>query len=360
MLGGHVKMKQPGNKKWQRKTQTLIAQVMRCLAHGPVNAEAITSKLQQIFNDRISNISINSNRPHDFKAPIQLGKLPKTKRLRRKYTNYIELLKLNEMGRKQTSDSPSLTIGAIVDSWAGLTGQDKTEFESKVRPKIARLLIVQYVHTKQLGFTDAQAYEKPESAFNFMADLYNILIEETPAEQMAALTQQIQASLIAIGTQPVEVNDELLHDASALVTKELVLRLFPVISHDTAIKDRLLQPVFGALVEMETKKYGWESGVLEDNVTKLQSELKGKGISTSTRTLTHALKKLNRKNISQNIQNVLAGKLNQDLEKEVNEQEVKENQTQSQWVCEPVSPGDQRETEKRILELLFKRRSTND
>jgi hypothetical protein len=76
--------------------------------------------------------------------------------------------------------------------------------------------------------------------------------------------------------------------------------------------------------------------------------------------LTHALKKLNRKNISQNIQNVLAGKLNQDLEKEVKEQEVKENQTQSIWVCEPVSPGDQRETEKRILELLFKRRSTND
>jgi hypothetical protein len=230
MLGGHVKMKKPGNIQWQRKTQALIVQVMRCLAHGPVNAEAITSKLQQIFNDRISNISINSNRPHDFEAPIQLDKLPKTKRLRRKYTNYMELLKLNEMGRKQTSDSPSLTIGTIVDGWAGLTGQDKTEFESKVRPKIARLLIEQYVNTKQLGFTDTQAYEKPESAFNFMADLYNILIEETPAEQMAALTQQIQASLIAIGTQPVEVNDELLHDASALVTKELVLLLFAAIS----------------------------------------------------------------------------------------------------------------------------------
>ena len=118
-------MKQPGNIQWQRKTQALVAQVMHCLAHGPVNAGAITSKLQQIINDRISNISINSNRPHDFGAPIQLDKLPKTKRLRRKYTNYMELLKLNEMGRKQTSDSPSLTIGTIVDSWAGLTGQDE-------------------------------------------------------------------------------------------------------------------------------------------------------------------------------------------------------------------------------------------
>jgi hypothetical protein len=181
MLGGHVKMKKPGNKQWQRKTQALIAQVMRCLAHGPVNAEAITSKLQQIYHDRINNSPINSNRPHDFGAPIQLGKLPKTKRLQRKFAHYIELLKLNEIGLKQTADSPTLTIGIIVDGWAGLTGQDKTEFESKVRSKIARLLIIQYKNTKQLGFTDAQVYENPESAFNFMTDFLNILIEETPA-----------------------------------------------------------------------------------------------------------------------------------------------------------------------------------
>lgn len=193
-------MKHSGNKQWQRKPQSSLASLMYRLAQGSVETEPFTSLLQQIYSDRITANPVNNDALKNSLAQIQLGKLPKTKRYRRKFAHFLKIQKQNVEDRKQPSDNPLLTIGQVVNGWAGLTGQDKTEFVSKVCPKIRMLAIEHYQAIGHLGCTDSQAYENPESAFNFMTDLFNILIEETPADKKDSLVEQIKTTLFTSGT----------------------------------------------------------------------------------------------------------------------------------------------------------------
>ena len=350
-------MKQSGNKQWHRKAQSLLALLMYHLAQGPVETEPFASLLQQIFSDRIKATSLNANELSNSQAQVQLGKLPKTKRLKRKFAHFLKLQQQNGKDQKQPSDHPPLTIGQIVNGWAGLTGQDETEFASKVCPKIKKLLIEQYKATRHLGFTDSQTYENPESAFNFMADLFNILVEETPAEKKNSLIEQIKATLITSGTQSVvEADDELLRGASTMLTSEIVTQVSGALSRNPSAKDRLLHPLFGELMAMEAKKYGWDSGVPADHHAQLQSAISQNSISPNKRMMPRSLRRLGRKNVLQNISDALDDNLSENLNKIVREQMAEEqNKTQSVWEFSPVSPGDTAETEKSVREWLFRR-----
>ena len=149
-------MKQSGNKQWQRKTQSLIALLMYRLAQGPVETEPFATSLQQINSDRVTTNPVNTEVLKNSLAQVQLGKLPKTERQKRKFTHFLRLQQQKEKGREQPSDSSSLTIGQIVNGWAGLTGQDEMGFASKVCQRIRKLAIEYYQATGHLGCTDSQ------------------------------------------------------------------------------------------------------------------------------------------------------------------------------------------------------------
>jgi hypothetical protein len=244
----------------------------------------------------------------------------------------------------------------MVNGWARFTGQDETVFASRVYREITKLVIRRYQATGHPGVTDSQANDQPEAAFDFVCDLFNILHDATPADKMTALVQQMWATLITAGTQPIEVDNKLLHDVSAMLTSEAVSRMSEVLSKNPSAKDRLLHPLFGALIAMAGDKYGWESGVPTHNYTQLQSVLAQNGISTDKRILSHGLKRLGRKNLSQNMSNALVDKLTDNLDKIIKEQVTKEqNKTQSIWVYWPISPDASAETEKSVREWLFRR-----
>ena len=350
-------MKQSGNKQWQRKAQSLLALLMYRLAQGPVETEPFTASLQQIYSDRITANPVNTDVLKNSLAQVQLGKLPKTKRLKRKFTHFLKLQQQKEKDRGQPSDNPPLTIGQVVNGWAGLTGQDEAEFAAKVCPKIRKLVIKYYKATGQFGLTDSQAYENPEFAFNFMADLFAILVEETPADKKDSLVGQIKTTLFTSGTQSaVEVDDELLRDASNMLTSEIATQIGELLSHNPSAKDRLLHPLFGELMAMEAKKYGWDSGVPADHYAQLQSAISQNGVSPNKRIISRSLRRLGRKNVLQNINDALDDNLSENLNKIAREQMAEEqNKTQSVWEFSPISPGDTAETEKSVREWLFRR-----
>lgn len=354
-------MKQSGNKHWQRKTQSLLASLMYRLAQGPVRSEPFATLLQQIFNEKIKANPVNTDTLNNSPAQVQLGKLPKTKRLKRKFAHFLKLQQQKEKDREQPSDHHPLTIGQTVNGWAGLSGQDEKEFASKVYPKIRKLVIKHYEATGQVSPTDSQVYENPESAFNFMADLFNILIEETPADKKNSLIEQMKAILIASSTQSaLEVDNELVHDASAMLTNEIVTQISEALSRNPSVKDRLLHPLFGELIEMEARKYGWDSGLPANNYTQLQSALSQDGVSANKRMMARSLRRLGRKNILQNVDDALGGNLIENLNKIISEQTtVEQNKTQSVWEFSPVSTGDNAEIEKSVRDWLF-RRKNND
>jgi hypothetical protein len=90
----------------------------------------------------------------------------------------------------------------------------------------------------------------------------------------------------------------------------------------------------------------------------LKTELKEKGLFFNERTQSHALKTLARRNILDNINSTLDGMLMNDLAKIILDQRTsQQNQTQSEYVYEPISTETDAETKKKILELIFKRRN---
>lgn len=350
-------MKQLGNKQWQRKAQLLLASLMYRLAQGPVETEPFATVLQQIFDERMKANPVDTDVLKNSLLQVQLGKLPKTKRLKRKFAHFLKLQQQKGKDREQPSDHPPLTIGQIVNGWTGLTGQDETEFASKVYPKIRKLVIKHYKATGQVGLADSQAYENPESAFNFMTDLFNILVEETPADKKNSLIEQIKTTLFTSGKQSaVEADNELLHDASAILTSEIATQVSEALSHNPSTKDRLLHPLFGELMAMEAKKYGWDSGVPANHDAQLLSTLSQNGVSPNKRIMSRSLRRLGRKNVLQNINDALDGNLIENLNKIISEKTtVEQNKTQSIWEFSPVSPKDTVETEKSVREWLFRR-----
>ena len=157
------------------------------LSQGPVENSPFAAAIQQMLSDRIKANPVDTDVLKNSLARAKLNRLPKTKRLKQKFTHYMRLQQEKEKDGEQFSGNSPLTLGQIVNGWAGLTGQNETEFASKVCPKIKKLLIEQYKVTGHLGFTDSQAYENPASAFTLTTDLVNILIEETPEDQKNSL-----------------------------------------------------------------------------------------------------------------------------------------------------------------------------
>lgn len=188
-----------------------------------------------------------------------------------------------------------------------------------------------------------------------MADLFSILIEETPTDKRISLIEQMKVTMISSTQSAVEVDSELLHDASAMHISEIVAQISGALSHNPFAKDRLLHPLFGEIITMEAGKHGWGSGVSVNNNDQLQSAISQEGLSPNKRMLSRSLRRVGRKNVLQNLNDALDGNLMENLHKIIDEQTtIENNKTQSIWEFSPVSPGENAETEKGIREWLFR------
>ena len=95
--------KESGKQQWQRKAQALVALMIYRLAQGPMDTEPFATILQQICADRIKHAHIEGGVLSGFLAHIDLAKLVKKKRFKRKsddlryaYQQYV----------KETNQSP--------------------------------------------------------------------------------------------------------------------------------------------------------------------------------------------------------------------------------------------------------------
>ena len=152
--------------------------------------------------------------------------------------------------------------------------------------------------------------------------------------------------------------DEILTLSCKMIIGDTVTKIEDAFSVNPAAKVSLQKPLFGAVIEIMAKKYGWESGVPDDNNAKLTTELKEKGLFFNERTQSRALKELARRNVLLNIDSALDGTLINDLAKIILDQRTnQQNQTKSEFVYESISPEADTEIKNTIRELLFKRRN---
>ncbi len=347
--------KEFGTTQSQRKARALFGSLLYRIAQGPVDIEYFASILLQINIDRIKNVHVDSSVLAEFPVHVDLAKLMKKKRFKRKsddlrhaYQEYV----------KQTNQSPDdapITIGEAVNGWADLTSQDRVKFTSKVGPKISTLLI----EPNNVNSMEKQDPENDQTktAFKFTEDLFLVLVEETPPDRIDALIAQVKDAILNIGAESIkELPEEVLGFGSRLLISDSIATMDNAFSINPAAKGLLLHPLYGALIEIEAKKYGWESGVPQDNMAKLQSQLRENNPRLNKRTLSRALKALCRRGIFLNIDRALEGRLMDDLGGIIEEQSAaEENKTESTWVSETISPEAETEAEKRVLEWLYRR-----
>jgi len=338
-----------------RKAKALSVLLLYRVSSGPVGNEYFSGILQQIFCDRIKNVHIDSSALTSSLLQVDLDRLVKKKRFRRKSEGLQRVFQQYVKQTNQSGDNTSLTIGDIVNGWADLTHQDKAEFMLRVHPKITALVAEQ----GNVGANQDPEKDQTGAAFKFMNNLLLILLAETPQDRKDALVEQMRDFILNIGTMSdIDLPDEIFSLSCKLLIGDVVTKMEEAFSVNPAAKVSLQKPLFGAVIEIMAKKYGWESGVPDDNNAKLRAELKEKGLFFNERTQSRALKELARRNILLNIDSALDGTLVNDLAKIIlNQRTNQQNQTQSVFVYEPISPEVDAEAKKKILELIFKRRN---
>ncbi len=234
--------------------------------------------------------------------------------------------------------------------WAVLTDQNEDEFILKINPKITRLVVEHYLKTKQLGVTDDYAYEKPELAFDFLADLFNILVEEIFPEKQAIIGEKI-LRLLSSDSTTIIPDDEVLLEASTLATFDAVTQINERLSAEPLLKERLNQPVLAEILTMEAKAYGWDEVTSSDNVPKLQSTLSQAGCQTDKRTMSRSLKSLARKNPLQTIKDALNDNLMKNIINRISEIKLKADRIETSFEF----PSDSEVDNTQVRKWIFRR-----
>ena len=203
--------------------------------------------------------------------------------------------------------------------------------------------------------------ELTEAAFAFGQNFFRILLSETPSDKKATLLERMKEIILHLGsTLEINLPNVILDISCKMVIADAVAKIDAAFSATPAAKLSLQKTLFSAVIDVMAKKYGWESGVSEDNEVKLRAELKEKGLFFNGKTQSRALKTLARKNINRNIDSALDGTLMNDLVKIIFDQRSsQQNQSKSEFVYEPISSEVDAETKSKIRELLFKRRNEN-
>ena len=337
------------------KAQALSGLLLYRVSSGSVDNEYFASILQEMYRDKIKNIHIDPGALNNSLAEIDLDKLVEKRRFKRKSEDFQRFLQQYVKQTGQSSDEPVVTLGDIVTWWADLTNQNKEEFMSRVATKITALV----AENGDVVLKNNPQNDQTGVAFKFGQNLFRIFLSETPANKKAALVEHMKEAILNMGTlSEITLPDEILNLSCKLIISDSITKMEDAFSVNPAAKISLQQTLLGSVIEITAKKYGWESGIPDDNNAKLKTELKEKGLFFNERTQSHALKTLARRNILDNINSTLDGMLMNDLAKIILDQRTsQQNQTQSEYVYEPISTETDAETKKKILELIFKRRN---
>lgn len=337
------------------KAQALSGLLLYRASSGHVDNEYFASILQEIYRDQMKNVHVDSSALINSLAEVGFDKLVKKKRFQRKSDDFQRILEQYAKQINQSNDETTLTIGDIVSWWVDLTHQNKEEFMLRIASKMTALVT-------ESG--DAVLKQNPQndqtgSTFKFGQNLLRILLSETPPDKKAALVEHVKETILNMGNlSDIDLPDEILNLSCKLLISDSISKIENAFSVNPAAKISLQQPLLGAVIEITAKKYDWQSGVPDDNNAKLKTELKEKGLFFNERTQSHALKTLARRNILHNIESAMNRTLMNDLAKIILDRRAsQQNQTQSEYVYEPISTEVDTETKKKILELIFKRRN---
>jgi hypothetical protein len=308
-----------------------------------------------MYRDKIKNIHIDPGALSNSLAEVDLDKLVKKKRFKRKSDDFQRVLQQYVKQNGQSSDETVVTLGDIVTWWADLTNQNKEEFMLRIHLKITVLVAAQ----SDMAVIQNPGNDETGAAFKFGQNLFRILLSETPTEKKAALVEHVKETILNMGNlSNIDLPDEILNLSCKLLISDSITKIEDAFSVNPAAKISLQNLLFGAVIEITAKKYDWQSGVPDDNNAKLKTELKEKGIFFNERTQSRALKTLARRNILHNIESAMNGMLMNDLAKIILDRRAsQQNQTQSEYVYEPISTEVDTETKKKILELIFNRRN---
>jgi hypothetical protein len=337
------------------KTQALSGLLLYRTSSGHVDNEYFASILQQIYRDQMKNIHVDFNALKNSLAAVDLNKLVNKKRFQRKSDDFQRVLKQYAKQTNQSNEETTPTIGDILSWWVDLTHQNTEEFMSRVAPKINALV----AESGDAVLNQNPQNELTEATFRFGQNLLRILLSETPPDKKAALVEHVKETILNMGNlSNIDLPDEILNISFRLIISDSITKMEDAFFVNPAAKISLQQPLLGAVIEIMAKKYDWQSGVPDDNNAKLKTELKEKGIFFNERTQSCALKTLARRNILHNIESAMNGTLMNDLAKIILDRRAsQQNQTQSEYVYEPISADVDTETRKKILELIFKRRN---
>jgi hypothetical protein len=337
------------------KAQALSVLLLYRVSSGSVDIEYFASILQQIYRDRIKDVRIDSSALNNSLAQVDLDKLVKKKRFKRKSDDLQRAFQQYVKQTNQSDGDTTVTIGDIVTWWADITHQDQAEFMARIHPKMTALVAE---HADAILKQNLQN-DQTGAAFKFGQNLLLALLAETPPDKKAALVEHMKEIILNVGNMSqIDLPDEILSLGCKLLIGDVLTRIEEAFSINPAAKASFQKPLLAAVIEIMAKKYGWESGVPDDNNAKLRAELKEKGLFFNERTQSRALKELARRNVLLNIDSVLDGTLTNDLAKIILDHRTnQQNQTQSIFVCEPISPEVDTEAKNKIRELLFKRRN---
>ena len=337
------------------KAQALSGLLLYRASSGSVDNEYFASILQQMYRDKIKNIHIDPGALNNSLTEVDMDKLVKKRRFKRKSDDFQRVLQQYVKQTGQSSDETVVTLGDIVTWWADLTNQNKAEFMLRIHPKITALVAAQ---------SDMAVIQNPDNdqtgaTFEFGQNLLLILLSETPTDKKAALVNCLKDAIVnAVTTPDIVLPEEILTLSCKMIIGDTVPKIEEAFSVNPAAKVSLQKPLFGAIIEVMANEYGWESGIPHDNNVKLMTELKEKGLFFNERMQSRALKELARRNVLLNIDSALDGTLTNDLAKVILDQRNnQQNQTKSEFVYESISPEADTEIKNTIRELLFKRRN---
>ena len=164
------------------KAQALSGLLLYRVSSGSVDNEYFASILQQMYRDKIKNIHIDPGTLNNSFAEVDLDKLVKKKRFKRKSDEFQRILQQYVKQNGQSSDETIVTLGDIVTWWADLTHQDKDEFMLRIHPRVAALVAEQ----SDIAVLQNPDVDQTGAAFKFVQDLLLILLSETPPDKKAA------------------------------------------------------------------------------------------------------------------------------------------------------------------------------
>ena len=103
------------------KAQALSGLLLYRVSSGSVDNEYFASILQQMYRDKIKNIHIDPGALNNSLAEVDLDKLVKKRRFKRKSDDFQRVLQQYVKQTGQSNDKTTLTIGDIVSWWVDLT-----------------------------------------------------------------------------------------------------------------------------------------------------------------------------------------------------------------------------------------------